>query len=123
PGSAGLGCKRDRRPRWTHERDDPDRLWPYHAHHANEEWVIVLRGEPTLRTPDGQRSLREGDVVCFPRIRSSTEPHRGSVLSTAIQPESSNTSTPEGSSRTMPRANTSCSPSPTQRPTTGKGRG
>ena len=20
-------------------------LWPYHTHHANEEWVIVLRGE------------------------------------------------------------------------------
>ena len=56
-----------------------DRLWPYHTHYLNEEWVIVLRGEPTLRTPEGERVLKEGDVVCFPRaartvrIRSSTE--------------------------------------------------
>ena len=45
------------------------RLWPYHAHHANEEWVIVLRGEPTLRTPEGEHVLKEGDVVAFPRGR------------------------------------------------------
>ncbi len=43
------------------------RLWPYHTHYLNEEWVIVLRGEPTLRTPEGERMLKEGDVVCFPR--------------------------------------------------------
>lgn len=29
--------------------------------------LIVLRGEPTLRTKDGERSLREGDVVPLPR--------------------------------------------------------
>jgi uncharacterized cupin superfamily protein len=29
--------------------------------------VIVLRGEPTLRTPDGEHLLKEGDVVCCPR--------------------------------------------------------
>ena len=38
----------------------------------------MLRGEPTLRTPEGEQVLKEGDVVCFPRgkevrIRSSTE--------------------------------------------------
>jgi uncharacterized cupin superfamily protein len=27
----------------------------------------VLRGEPTLRTPEGERVLKQGDVVCFPR--------------------------------------------------------
>ena len=43
------------------------RLWPYHTHYLNEEWVIVLRGEPTLRAPDGEHLLKEGDVVCFPR--------------------------------------------------------
>jgi uncharacterized cupin superfamily protein len=43
------------------------KLWPYHTHYLNEEWVIVLRGEPTLRTPDGEHLLKEGDVVCFPR--------------------------------------------------------
>jgi uncharacterized cupin superfamily protein len=29
--------------------------------------VIVLGGEPTLRTPEGEHVLAEGDVVCFPR--------------------------------------------------------
>ena len=43
------------------------KLWPYHLHHANEEWLLVLDGRPTLRTPDGERELRAGDVACFPR--------------------------------------------------------
>ena len=49
------------------EVEPGNKHWPYHTHHANEEWVIVLRGEPTLRTPEGERVLKEGDVVCFPR--------------------------------------------------------
>ena len=27
---------------------------PFHTHHANEEWAIVLCGEPTLRTHEGE---------------------------------------------------------------------
>jgi uncharacterized cupin superfamily protein len=46
-----------------YELEPGDRLWPYHTHHANEEWVVVLRGEPTLRTPEGEQTLREGDVL------------------------------------------------------------
>ncbi len=38
---------------------------PYHAHHANEELLVVLSGEPQLRTPDGTRRLRTGAVVSF----------------------------------------------------------
>jgi uncharacterized cupin superfamily protein len=49
------------------EVEPGSKLWPYHTHHLNEEWAIVLRGEPTLRTPEGEHQLREGDVVCFPR--------------------------------------------------------
>jgi uncharacterized cupin superfamily protein len=37
----------------------------YHFHHGAEELLIVLRGTPTLRTPDGERVLDEGDVVFF----------------------------------------------------------
>jgi uncharacterized cupin superfamily protein len=37
----------------------------YHAHHGSEELLIVLRGRPPLRTPDGERLLDEGDVVHF----------------------------------------------------------
>jgi uncharacterized cupin superfamily protein len=38
---------------------------PYHYEHAEEEWVIVLSGRPTLRTPEGEEELEAGDVVCF----------------------------------------------------------
>jgi uncharacterized cupin superfamily protein len=38
----------------------------YHFHHASEELMFVLRGSPTLRTPEGERRLSEGDVVHFP---------------------------------------------------------
>ena len=40
---------------------------PYHFHHGGEELVIVLRGTPTLRSPEGERELKEGEVVHFPR--------------------------------------------------------
>jgi uncharacterized cupin superfamily protein len=39
--------------------------FPYHYHLANEELLVVLRGRPHLRTPDGWRQLEEGDVVAF----------------------------------------------------------
>ena len=44
----------------------PDGYVVYHFHHGSEELLIVLRGRPTLRTPDGERQLDEGDVVYFP---------------------------------------------------------
>jgi uncharacterized cupin superfamily protein len=40
---------------------------PYHFHHGGEELLIVLRGTPTLLSPAGERELREGEVVHFPR--------------------------------------------------------
>ena len=78
-----------------YELEPGDRLWPYHTHHANEEWMIVLRGRPTLRTPEGERELAEGDVTCFPRgkdglhqVRNATnEPIRVLMLSTRIAPD------------------------------------
>jgi uncharacterized cupin superfamily protein len=39
----------------------------YHFHHGAEELLIVLRGRPSLRTPEGTRQLEEGDVVHFAR--------------------------------------------------------
>jgi uncharacterized cupin superfamily protein len=78
-----------------YELEAGDRLWPYHTHHANEEWLVVLRGSPTLRTPEGERELSEGDVVCFPRgssgahqVRNDTaEPLRVLMLSTMLAPD------------------------------------
>jgi uncharacterized cupin superfamily protein len=49
------------------ELEPGDRLGPYHTHHANEEWLLVIRGTPTLRAPEGELDLKEGDVVCLLR--------------------------------------------------------
>lgn len=78
-----------------YELEPGDRLWPYHTHHANEEWAIVLRGRPTLRTPEGESELGEGDVVCFRRgkdglhqVRNDTDSAvRVLMLSTLIKPD------------------------------------
>src|SRR5713101_5158893 len=78
-------------PRWDAERDQPPFRWrrarigrqagaralglslfevlagaatfQRHAHHANEELIIVLSGQFVLTTPDGERQLGAGDVV------------------------------------------------------------
>jgi uncharacterized cupin superfamily protein len=78
-----------------YELEPGDKLWPFHTHHANEEWVIVLRGEPTLRTHEGEQVLREGDVVAFLRgkegahqVRNDTDaPIRVLMLSTKMAPD------------------------------------
>jgi uncharacterized cupin superfamily protein len=44
----------------------PGNFVVYHFHHGSEELLIVLRGRPTLRTPEGERQLKEGEVVHFP---------------------------------------------------------
>jgi len=71
------------------------RFMIYHAHHGSEELLIVLRGRPTLRTPDGERQLDEGDVVHFAAgpagahgIRNDTdETVRYVMAGTRVSPE------------------------------------
>ena len=41
-------------------------ICPYHYEIGFEEWLLVLTGRPTLRTPDGERALRPWDVAFFP---------------------------------------------------------
>jgi uncharacterized cupin superfamily protein len=41
--------------------------YPYHCHLTEEELVVVLEGDLSLRTPDGWRRLGRGDVVSIPR--------------------------------------------------------
>jgi uncharacterized cupin superfamily protein len=68
---------------------------PYHFHHGGEELLIVLRGTPTLRSPEGERELREGEVVHFPRgpegahqLRNrSAEPARYVIAAALPTPE------------------------------------
>ena len=38
---------------------------PYHYEYV-EEWLLVVDGEVTVRTPDGERILEAGGLVCFP---------------------------------------------------------
>jgi uncharacterized cupin superfamily protein len=78
-----------------YELESGNKLWPYHTHHANEEWLIVVRGRPTLRRHDGEQELREGDVVCFRRgkdgfhqvLNRTDSPIRVLMLSTLITPD------------------------------------
>ena len=68
---------------------------PFHFHHGNEEMLIVLRGRPTLRTPQGERQLAEGEVVVFPvgpdhahKCRNETdEPVRYLFVSNRVSPD------------------------------------
>ena len=39
---------------------------PYHYENGEEEWIVVLTGRPTLRTPDGEQELRPWDCVFCP---------------------------------------------------------
>ena len=39
---------------------------PYHYEPGCDEWLIVLTGRPTLRTPDGEQELEPWDAVFFP---------------------------------------------------------
>lgn len=69
--------------------------FPLHAHHANEEILVVLSGRPTLRTIEGERELTQGELVCFRtgregahRIDNRTEePLRVLIVSTMTGPE------------------------------------
>jgi uncharacterized cupin superfamily protein len=68
---------------------------PYHFHHGNEELLLVLRGTPTLRTPEGEQELAPGDAVHFPNgpegahqvINRTGEPARYVIVDAKVSPE------------------------------------
>jgi len=41
-------------------------IGPYHFEWTEEEWLIALEGQATIRPPEGERALDPGEVVCFP---------------------------------------------------------
>jgi uncharacterized cupin superfamily protein len=71
------------------------RICPYHWHFGEEEWLLVLEGTVTLRTPDGERELARGAVAVFPTgpggahdVRcNGAEAARVLMLSTMSDPE------------------------------------
>jgi uncharacterized cupin superfamily protein len=78
-GGELIGCT-------LYEIDAGKQLWPYHYHWNNDEWLIVVAGTPRLRTPDGERELRTGDVVGFPEGEAGAHtllgPGRVAIFST-----------------------------------------
>jgi uncharacterized cupin superfamily protein len=93
-------------------------LWPYHYELQREEWIVVVAGEPTLRTPEGEQRVHVGDVVCFPlgaagahALRNETDaPVRLLFLSnvvprscSAVQPDSDKLLVHEGDRRRIVR--------------------
>ncbi|HEX3043098.1 MAG TPA: cupin domain-containing protein [Solirubrobacterales bacterium] len=67
---------------------------PYHYEVGEEEWLLVLEGEPTLRHPDGAERLAPWDVVLFEKgpagahgIRNETDATvRVLMFSTVVVP-------------------------------------
>lgn len=85
-GGELIGCT-------LYEVDAGKQLWPYHFHRNNDEWLLVVAGTPTLRTPAGERVLRAGDLVGFPEgeegahtlYNRSDVPFRVAIFSTLDQ--------------------------------------
>ena len=40
--------------------------YPYHYHHKNEETFYILSGEGILKTPEGERKVKAGELLFFP---------------------------------------------------------
>lgn len=69
-------------------------ICPYHYEVGEEEWLLVLTGEPTLRHPEGSERLAPWDVVFFEKgpagahgVRNETEETvRVLMFSTVVVP-------------------------------------
>ncbi|HEV2811655.1 MAG TPA: cupin domain-containing protein [Solirubrobacteraceae bacterium] len=67
---------------------------PYHYEYGEEEWMVVVAGRPSVRTPEGTEQLGPDDVVFFPKgpegahqIRNDTdETARVLMWSTVVLP-------------------------------------
>jgi uncharacterized cupin superfamily protein len=69
-------------------------ICPYHYECGEEEWLLVLDGNPTLRHPQGSDRLKPWDAVFFPKgpegahgVRNETEEMvRVLMFSTVVVP-------------------------------------
>jgi uncharacterized cupin superfamily protein len=57
-GAARLGAS-------VYELPPGEALCPYHYEYAEEEWLLVLEGTPSVRLIDGVTQLRPFDALCF----------------------------------------------------------
>ena len=87
-GGAQLGLS-------VYELTPGNSVCPYHYEVGMEEWLLVLVGRPTLRTPDGEQELRPWDLAFFSGDESGAhkvtnrtdETVRIAMLSTKTHPE------------------------------------
>lgn len=42
------------------------RSWPYHYHDQSEELFYIISGHGKLRTYQGEKNVKAGDMICFP---------------------------------------------------------
>jgi uncharacterized cupin superfamily protein len=78
----------------VYELPPGEAVCPYHYEYAEEEWLMVLSGRPSVRHPGGTDELEPWDVVLFGtgpdgahQVRNdSDEPARVLMFSTVIYP-------------------------------------
>jgi uncharacterized cupin superfamily protein len=85
----------------VYELEPGESTWPYHFELTEEEWLIVIAGEVTVRTPAGERVLRAGDVACFPAGATGAHAARNTGSATARFAMPSTTE-PRGSAAVYP---------------------
>jgi uncharacterized cupin superfamily protein len=57
-------------------------ICPYHYEIGEEEWLLVVSGRPTLRTPEGSRALEPWDAAFFPKGREGAHGVRNETSET-----------------------------------------
>jgi uncharacterized cupin superfamily protein len=58
-GAKDTGCS-------IYELPPGQSICPYHYEFGEEEWLLVLEGRPTLRTPAGEEEIDPWEMVFFP---------------------------------------------------------
>lgn len=58
-------------------------ICPYHYEYGEEEWLLVLSGNPTLRHPEGEDRLEPWDVTWFPPGAAGAHEVRNDTAETA----------------------------------------
>ncbi len=67
----------------VYELPPGEAICPYHYENPEEEWLLVLAGQPTLRHPEGEDTLEPWDVIFFPPGPGGAHAIRNNTDSTA----------------------------------------
>ena len=59
-GATDTGCT-------VYELPPGQAICPYHFEYGEDEWLLVLAGRPTLRTPAGEEEIGPLEMVFFPK--------------------------------------------------------